>query len=236
LYTEAAEEAVERAEVVRGYEYEPDRFVVVEDEELRAITPETARNMQILEFVKFDEIDPVYLESSYYVSPEKAGEKAYALLFEALKRSGYVAIAEFAMHRREHVVVLRAGKRGIILHTLFYNNEVRRDDEFPANESLVVPRELDVAVLLVQSMAAPFEPDKFRDTYREKLEALIAEKIQGRAVARTPAAKPAPVADMMEALQKSLQLARKPVSSETDPPKKTAPKEPAEKRRRNVRK
>jgi DNA end-binding protein Ku len=236
LYNETADEPVERAEVVKGYEYEPDRFVVIEDDELRAITPETARNMQILEFVKLEEIDPVYFESSYYVSPEKAGEKAYALLYEALKRSGFVALAEFAMHRREHVVVVRAGKRGIILHTLFYNNEVRREDEYPANDSLVNPKELDVALLLVESMSGRFEPDKFRDTYREKLEALIAAKIQGREVARTPSAKPAPVVDIMDALQKSLQMARKPAAPEPAAPKRPAGKEASEKPRRKAQK
>lgn len=236
LYNQSEDEPVERAEVVRGYEYEPDRFVVIEEEELRAITPETARNMQILEFVKFDEIDPLYLESSYYVSPEKAGEKAYSLLYEALKRSAYVAIAEFAMHRREHIVVVRAGKRGIILHTLFYNNEVRREDEYPANESLVNPKELDVAIMLVKSMSGPFEPEKFRDTYKEKLEALIAAKIQGREVARTPAAKAAPVVDIMEALQKSLQMVAKPGTVEPDAPKRPAAKESSEKPRRKAQK
>lgn len=236
LYNETAEEQIERSELVKGYEYEPDRFVVIEEDELRAITPETARNMQILEFVKLEEIDPVYFESSYYVSPEKAGEKAYALLYEALKRSGYVALAEFAMHRREHVVVVRAGKRGIILHTLFYNSEVRRDDEYPANDSLVNPKELDVAILLVQSMSGHFEPDKFRDTYREKLEALIEAKIQGREVARTPTAKPAPVVDIMDALQKSLQMARKPSTPEPASPKRPPAKESSEKPRRKAQK
>ena len=136
--------------------------------------------MQILEFVKLAEVDPIYFETSYYVTPERAGERAYALLFEALRRSGYVALAQFAMHNREHIVVIRPGRTGIILHTMFYETEIRRDDEYRTETSNVAERELELALLLVQNLAAPFEPAKYHDTYKEKLDALIAAKIEGK--------------------------------------------------------
>jgi DNA end-binding protein Ku len=211
---------IPRDNIVKGYEYEKNRYVVIEKEDLEKITPKTATEMQILEFVKMSEIDPIHFETSYYVLPEAAGEKPYALLFDALRQSGYVALAEFSMRRRQHAVVIRPGANGIIAHTMYYADEIRKIDEFRTNTQLVTGKERDLAVTLINAMAAPFEPEKFKDTYREKLQELIAAKIEGKeVVAQQSAAKPAPVVDIMEALQKSLALKRKPVASEARPTK-----------------
>ena len=209
---------VQRSELVKGYEYSKGQYVTISKEDLEKITPETAREMQILEFVKLAEVDPIYFETSYYVTPERAGERAYALLFEALRRSGYVALAQFAMHNREHIVVIRPGRTGIILHTMFYETEIRRDDEYRTETSNVAERELELALLLVQNLAAPFEPAKYHDTYKEKLDALIAAKIEGKEPVeeRKPAAKPA--GDILAALERSLAIARKPAASESHRP------------------
>lgn len=206
-------EVAAQENVVRGYEYQRNRFVTIDNEELRALQPPTAREMRIIEFVRMDEIDPVYLETSYYVAPDQAGQKAYALLFEALRRSGYVALAEFAMHRREHVVVIRPGGRGLLLHTLYYETEVRKDEGIAADTSLVTDRELKLAGMLVQSLAGPFEPAKFRDKYIEKVQQLIASKVAGEqgAPEAVPERPPAEVVDILSALRKSLdQTAKKP--------------------------
>ena len=211
---------IPRENLVKGYEYEKNRYVVIEKEDLHKITPKTATEMQILEFVRISEIDPVYFETSYYLSPEEAGEKAYALLFDALRQSGYVALAEFAMRRRQHAVVIRPGATGIIAHTMYYGDEIRKIDEFRTNTQLVTPKERDMAVTLIEAMAAPFEPEKFKDTYREKLQELIAAKIEGKEVVAPQApSKQAPVVDIMDALQKSLAMRRKPVASEARPGK-----------------
>src|SRR5579884_1408579 len=207
---------VNRSDLVRGYEYDRGHYVVLSDADLRSIAPENKREMQILEFVRFGEIDPVFLESSYYVVPDTGGEKAYALLFEALRQTGYAALAELAMHRREHVVIIRPGARGLIGHTMFYTNEVRSEEEFRTDTSLVQERELGMAKLLVQSLAAKFEAGKYRDTYRERLEAMIQERVQGRRVAAV--AEPVParekVVDITEALRRSLEQLKKPVAVE----------------------
>ncbi len=209
---------VSRNDLVRGYEYEPDKYVVVSDEDLRGITPETRKQMQILEFVHFAEIDPVYLESSYYVVPDGGGEKAYALLFEALRQTGYAALAELAMHRREHVVIIRPGARGLLAHTMFYASEVRSEEEFRTDTSLVVGRELDMAKLLVEALVAKFEPGKYRDTYREKLEAIIQARVEGRQVAgAAEAPRQQKVVDIMEALQNSLAAARRTTETQAAP-------------------
>jgi DNA end-binding protein Ku len=211
---------VPRSELVKGYEYEKGRFVTVSKEDLEKITPPTASEMQILEFVKLAEVDPIYFETSYYVTPEKAGERAYALLFEALRKSGYVAVAQFAMHNREHVVILRPGRTGIVLHTMFYETEIRRHDEYRADTSGVVEKELKLALLLVENLAAPFEPAKYRDTYKEKLDAMIAAKIEGEETVETPAPKAKPAADILAALERSLAVMKKPAAVEMAPSKR----------------
>jgi DNA end-binding protein Ku len=204
---------VERSELVKGYEYAKGQYVTISKEDLAKITPETAREMQILEFVRLAEVDPIYFETSYYVTPDRAGERAYALLFEALRRSGYVALAQFAMHNREHVVVIRAARTGIVLHTMFYETEIRREDEYRTDTSAVNDRELQLALTLVEALAAPFDASKYRDTYKEKLDEMIAAKIAGEETVERPEPKPKPAGDIMAALERSLAMAKKPVAS-----------------------
>ena len=111
LYCQAEDKPIQRSEIVKGYEYEKDKYDVVDEEEIKKVAPKTAKTMEILEFVKSADVDPIYFESSYYMAPDDAGEKPYALLFEALRQSGYCALAKIAMHNREHVVFLRPAKR-----------------------------------------------------------------------------------------------------------------------------
>src|SRR5207245_3023578 len=113
LYCQAEDKPIPRSEIVKGYEYEKDRYVVIEDEEIKKVAPATAKVMEIQEFVKSEQVDPIFLETSYYMAPDEAGEKPYALLFEALKNTGYVGVAKIAMHNREHVVILRPGQNGV---------------------------------------------------------------------------------------------------------------------------
>jgi DNA end-binding protein Ku len=153
-----------------------------------------------------DEIDPVFLETSYYVAPDEAGRRPYSLLFEAMREVGFVGLAQLAMHRREHIVALRPGKTGIIAHTMFYPNEVRQTEEYRADIKDLNKKELDLAKRLIETLVTPFEPEKFRDTYRERLEQLIASKQP--APAAVPR-KPAQVVDIMAALEKSLKQSRK---------------------------
>ena len=195
---------VSRGELAKGYEYETGRYLVLSREDIEGITPRTAYQMEILEFVKLAEVDPIYFETSYYVAPDRAGERAYALLLKALGASGLVGIAQVAMHRREHVVVIRPGRTGIILHTMFYEAEIRREEECRPDLSQVMQKELDLALLLVNSLAAPFEAAKYRDSYREKLDAMIAAKLQGKALVEAEVSRPASVVNILDALKRSL--------------------------------
>lgn len=207
-------EPISRKELAKGYEYAKDQYVVLDQEDLEKITPKTAAEMQILEFVRLAEIDPVYLETSYYMAPEEVGAKAYALLFQAMRESEYVALAEVAMHRREHVVLVRPGQKGIIAHTMFYADEIRSDLQYVTDVSQVSRKELDLALTLIRTLAAPFEPAKYKDKFREGVEALIAAKLEGKQVAAAPpATRSAEVVNIMDALQKSLAQARKPPAS-----------------------
>jgi DNA end-binding protein Ku len=214
LYCQAEDKPIQRSDIVKGYEYEKDKYVVVEDEEIKKVAPKTAKTMEVLEFVKASEVDPIYLESSYYLAPDEGGEKPYALLFEALRQSGYVGVANIAMHNREHIVILRPGSKGILLHTMYYPNEIRQVEEFRTDTSAVKPKELELAKTLVESLEAPFEPDKYKDNYRENLLAMIQAKVEGKEVVETaqPAHK-APVIDILEALKMSLAEGKKPPAS-----------------------
>jgi DNA end-binding protein Ku len=210
-YCQLEDKPISRAETVKGYEYEKDHYVVIDDEDIRKVAPRTAKVMEILEFVKADQVDPIYLESSYYVAPDEGGEKAYALLFTALKDSGYYGVAKVAMHNREHIIVLRPGAKGILSHTMYYQDEIRQVEEFRTDTSLVKEKELAMAKMLISSLEENFEPQKYHDSYRDNLKKMIEDKIEGRNVVETPSEHFAPVIDIMEALKKSLAAKRKPV-------------------------
>jgi DNA end-binding protein Ku len=214
LYCQAEDKPIPRDEIVKGYEYEKGKYVVIQDEDIRKVAPKTAKVMEIQEFVKAGDVDPVYLESSYYMAPDEGGEKPYALLFEALKATKYYAVAKIAMHNREHVVIVRPGERGMLLHTMYYSDEVRRSEEFRTDTSAVSEREMNLAKMLVESLAAEFEPEKYHDTYRANLRKMIEARVEGQSVVETPETHIAPVIDIMEALKKSLE-ARKPPKTAT---------------------
>ncbi len=213
LYCQAEDKPVPRSELVKGYEYEKDRYVVIDDEEIKKMAPSTARVMEIIEFVKTAEVDPVYFESSYYMAPDDAGEKPYALLYNVLKKTGYVGVAKIAMHNREHIVIFRPGASGLLMHTMYYTHEIRKVEEFRTDTSVVSEKETAMAQMLVETLAAPFEPDKFKDGYRDNLQAMIEAKIKGQEVVAPPVHEPAKVIDIMEALKQSLAIAKKPAAS-----------------------
>ena len=206
---------IPQSEVGKGYEVEQGWFIALEQEELRALVPKTSTTMELVEFVSLASVDPIYFETSYYVQPELAGQKPYALLYKSLKETGLVGVAQIAMHRREHIVIVRSGKSGLIAHTMYFSSEVRADQEFKTDESLVAPKELELANTLVKAMSGEFTPEKYRDAYRDQLEKLIAAEAAAQpptAAYTPPTSKPA--ADIMDALRKSLAEMKKPATSE----------------------
>jgi DNA end-binding protein Ku len=213
------EEPVQRTEILKGYEVAKDEFVVLAPEEVAALRPRTSSEIEIESFVKVEEIDPVYYETSYYVVPESGGERAYALLFATLRETGHAGMGSLAMHGREHVALIRAGEDGLLLHSMFFANEVGQAGYRVARDA-ANPKELELAKKLVGALEAKFEPEKWKDRYEERLKALI-ESRTATPGTTTPLSTPvtAPVPDIIEALRKSLERARKPVTREQRPVK-----------------
>jgi DNA end-binding protein Ku len=223
LFCPHCERQVERSEIVKGYEYDKDQYVLFNEEELDKIEPQSARSMEILEFVKVDEIDPLYYDASYYVTAEDEGKKAYQLLLQAMESSGYAAIAKLTMHQREHIVVVRPRAKGMTLHTMYYTNEIRQVAEYGRTDSGAAPKEQEkkLAAQLIESLAAKFEPEKYKDQYQESMNGLIEAKRQGQEVAEVHHPKLAPVIDLMEALKKSIAEKQQPPASSKKPPVRT---------------
>src|SRR5438309_8981574 len=196
---------VERSEIVKGYEFRKDEYVVVEPEEIKKIEPRTAKTMEILEFVKASEVDPVYFESSYYMIPDEAGRRPYALLTKALEESDYVAIAKLTMHNREYTVFLRPHEGGMMLHTMYYKEEVREVEGFGAPDVQLKDAEVKVAHQLIEALADEWDPDKYHDEFQDNLKNLIQTKLEGGKIAEVEKPKKlAPVVDLMAALKQSL--------------------------------
>ena len=213
VYCPTCDRKVEREEIVKGYEYEKDRYVLVDEEDLEKIAPESAQTMEILEFVKVQEIPSLFFDTSYYVVPDQPGRKAYDLLLETMRASGYAALAKVAMHQREHLVVMQPHGNGFTLHTMYYADEVRQVAEYGQPSGVEVkPQEVELAQRLVESLAAPFDPSKYRDEYQHRVREMVDSKRQGMEVTPVQVPRLAPVVDLMDALQKSLAaLPRKPV-------------------------
>jgi DNA end-binding protein Ku len=217
LFCPTCNRTVERNEIEKGYEYEKDQYVLFTQEELEQVEPESARSMEILEFVKADEIDPLYFDASYYAAPDEGAEKPYQLLLDAMQQSGYAGIAKVTMHNREYIVIIRPRKDGLALHTMFYPNEIRHATEYPHKFEIKEP-ERKLAQELIKTLAAPFHPENYHDTYQEGLRSLIEAKTSGKQIPAIMHAAPAPVIDLMEALKKSLaNTAAKPAAAQKQP-------------------
>ena len=227
LICSADGQVLERSDIVKGFEYRKGEYVVVEPEEIKKIEPKTAKTMEILEFVKSAEVDPVYFESSYYMLPEEAGRRPYALLTKALEESEYVAIAKLTMHNREYTVFLRPHKGGMMLHTMYYKEEVREVEGYGAPDVEIKEAEIKVAHQLIEALADEWDPDKYHDDFQDNLKKLIETKLEGGTVQAVEQPKKlAPVVDLMAALKESLENAKKPAASE-----KRVPREAASQRR-----
>lgn len=204
LYCPTDERVVERNEIVKGYEYRKGEYVIIEPEEIKKIEPKTSKAMEILEFVPADEVDPIYFETSYYLVPDEAGRRPYALLAKTLSDGKMVGIAKITMHNREYTAVLRPYREGILLQTIYYADEVREID-FGTDNVHVKEGEVKVAHQLVKALEGKFEPKKFHDTFEDNVKKLIKAKLEGTEVVAVEKPKaPAKVVDLMDALKQSL--------------------------------
>lgn len=198
---------VERGDLVKGYEFARDQYVRVTDQELKALEGEASRVIDITEFVPLPRVDPIYYERTYYLGPDKGGEKAYRLLAEAMAQAERAALARFVMRGKESLVLIRAARQGLLLHTMYFADEVRDFGEIDKGAGVKVREgELDLARQLIDGLSHDeFRPERYQDEYRQRVLALINQKVEGREVTvAAPAPPRAQVIDLMEALKESL--------------------------------
>lgn len=205
FYCAKEDKPIDRDEIVKGYEYEKNQYVVIDPEDLEKVAPPTAQSMEILEFVKMEDIDPIYFETSYYVGPEESVSRPYSLLLEAMKETKYDALAKVAMHGREHIVILRPREKNMMLHTMYFTDELHKGNQVPVPKpAKFEKKELDLAKKLIDTLAGPFEPEQYHDEYKKNVEKLIESKRKGKKITPISQPKKAPVIDLMQALQQSL--------------------------------
>jgi len=206
LFCPACNRMVERSEVVKGYEYEKGSYVLMDPEDIKKITPESGRAMQILGFVKESRIDPLFFDASYFVVPEDEGRKAYQLLLKTLDDSKRVGIAKLTMHQREYTVFIRPYDHGIALHTMYFKNEIREAPGYGrAGHVKLLPQEVKLAEQLVDTLSEDFHLEKYHDDFQARLKLLIEARQKGKDIAAAPEPHRAPVIDIMAALKKSLE-------------------------------
>ena len=209
-------------EIVRGYQYEKDRYAVLTEEDLAKLPIASKHTIELAAFVKADEIDPVHYEKSYFLEPDEAGLKPYALLMRALGEKGVVGVAKIALRNRESLCVLRPTDGVLMLDTLYYADEVRTKDKPTIPEVLVSKQELGMAYSLIDLLEEDFEPEKFQDEYRSAIMGLVEAKKQGRKVVSMPKPTGDKAPDLLSALKASLDAAKKGKKKEpaTTPPKR----------------
>ena len=232
---------VDYGDIVKGYELAPDRYVIIEPEELEALDPKKTKTIDILDFVSLDEIDPIFYDHPYYLAPGTGGAKPYKLLLEAMKETNKVGIAKVVIRQKENLVALRPMEGDVLgMATMIFADEVidpQRIDDLPEDVD-INQRELDIAEQLVESLAGPFEPEKYTDEYRAQVLEMIEKKAAGEKIAVQPQVEEeAPVPDLMAALKASLDAvrgestpAKKPAAKKA-PAKKPAAKKPAKKKK-----
>jgi len=198
---------VERDDLIRGYEVTKDQYVQVTDEELKALEGEASEEIEISEFVPLAKVDPIYFERSYYLGPDRGGEKAYRLLADTMTKVGKVALAKFVLRGKENLVIVRPAQKGLVLHTMYFANEVRSFDEIAKGEAAKISdAESQLAVRLVEELSSnAFEPDKYEDEYAQRVLDLVDKKAEGKKITLArPQAKTGQVIDLMAALKESL--------------------------------
>ena len=220
-------EEVPSDRIVKGFDLGGGEYVILTEEELESAEPKKSRQIEISDFVEQSDIDPVYFRASYYLAPEGEGaDKAYALLRKAMADAGRIAIATLVMRNKEYLVAVRPDGDALALHTMYFSDEVRQAGrELPAlpNTDEVSDRELSMAQLLIESMESDWDPERFHDTHREKVEEIIEEKRAGHEIVLQAAPEqPAKVVDLMEALNASIKASARPDAAK--PARKAAAK------------
>ena len=220
------------SETVRGYEYAKDQFVTLTDEDFEKLPLPSKHVIELSAFVEEQEIDPVFYEKSYYLSPDERAEKPYALLLRALEKKKLTALATITIRKKEQLCALRPRDEVLMLETLFYPDEVRKESGVDLSSARVSERELDMAFTLIELLRKPFDPAEYQDHYREALAQMIEAKLEGRQVVKSPPVRETKVIDLADALRKSVEAARK--GGKAKPPERARKPVRATRRTRKV--
>ncbi|MEG6521650.1 non-homologous end joining protein Ku [Desulfotomaculum sp. 1211_IL3151] len=202
---------INNEEIVRGYEYEKGRYVVMKDEDFESLPVEGSRSINIVDFVDLTDIDPLYFEKGYYLAPGEGGQKVFELLKKSMQETGKVAIAKVVIRNKESLAAIRVAEGILSISTMFYPDEVRKPQGIPELDYKVElhDNELKMAVSLINNLSAAFQPEKYTDDYRQQLLEVIQAKIAGEEVETVPTAQTEKVVDLMSALKASIDLAQK---------------------------
>ncbi|MNH81860.1 putative DNA repair protein YkoV [compost metagenome] len=214
----SCEKDVDWEEISKGYEYEKGRYVLFEKQELEQLSAQVERTITILDFVDLKDIDPIYFQKTYYLSPDQAGSNAYLLLLEAMKQTGKIGIAKIAIRSKSSLAAIRVMEGCLAIETIFYPDEIRPISQVPnlPEAAGVNDKELGMAKVLIEQLSTPFEPSKYTDDYRESLMNLIQHKVAGEEISLAPAKPESNVIDLMAALQASIE-AVKPIATDPGP-------------------
>ncbi len=224
LFCPHCERVVERSEIAKGYPIDKENFVLVSNEELKALEAQSSETMEIVQFVKLPEVDPLYYQTSYFTVAEDPGRRAYSLIHKGMQQLGLGAIAKITLHQREQIVMIRPFEKGLVLHTLYYPDEIRAVAEYDNQPEVEVQKaEVELAEQFMKQLTSDFHPENLKDEYESRVEQLIESK-QGQAEvpSKQPKKKLAPVIDLMEALRKSMQApeVKQPAEEEKKPPQR----------------
>jgi DNA end-binding protein Ku len=202
----ACETELEQNDIIKGYEYNKGQFVVLEDEELQELAHQKSRNIEIMDFIELKEVDPIYFNRSYYLGPHEHGEKAYTLLKKTMQDTSKIAVAKVVMRSKEHLAALRVYDGALVMETLHYPDEIRQTGHIPGlNEDVDVnEQELSMAKQLVEQLTTAFEPEKYKDEYRDNVMELVESKVSGDEVKIAKEVPKADITNLMDALQASL--------------------------------
>lgn len=220
----ACQQKVETENIVKGYEYEPGKFVLMEQEELAELEKKSNKSIEIIDFVKLEEIDPLYFNRSYFIGPSEHGEKAYTLLKEAMADTGKIGLAKITLRAKEHLSVVRVYSQGLVLETIFYPDEVRNIEHVPGLPAQMElnEKELEMAKQLIEQLTTSFEPEKYKDEYRTTLMEVIQSKISGEEFKIAKEVPQTNVIHLMEALQASIEQSKPRPKKKTSRKKKTS--------------
>jgi DNA end-binding protein Ku len=205
LFCPTCNRFVDRAEIIKGYEFDEGQYILMEDKDVKKLAATSSRSLEILAFSKLSEIDPIFFDASYFCVPEDAGKKAYQLLVKALEDTGTVGIGKLIMHQRDYTVFLRAYQHGLILHTMYFANEIRKLPQFGVVENVALkPEEVKLSEQLVKTMSHPFKPKEYHNEFQDKLRKLLEDKKRGKTVEVGEEPQRAAIIDMKTALERSL--------------------------------